>query len=174
MMWATRSRPYFSATYRMTSSRRSSAKSMSMSGMEIRSGFRNRSNSSPYRIGSIFDPQTVRGERAGRGAAARPHGDPLLTRVVDKVPDDEEVPGEPHLLDDRELMGEARLDRLARRRAVTAPQSCGRQLAQVAVQRVPVGDEVPRQVEGSEVEREVAALGDGQRVATRLGQLGEP
>src|SRR3989442_1563767 len=37
MMWATRSRPYFSATYRMTSSRRSSAKSMSMSGIEIRS-----------------------------------------------------------------------------------------------------------------------------------------
>ena len=38
----------------MTSSRRSSQKSMSMSGMLIRSGFRNRSNSRPYRKGSML------------------------------------------------------------------------------------------------------------------------
>jgi hypothetical protein len=54
MIWETFSAPYFFRTYSMTSSRRSSQKSMSMSGMLIRSGFRNRSNNRPYRNGSIL------------------------------------------------------------------------------------------------------------------------
>ncbi len=49
---ATWSDPYFWATYRITSSRRRSSKSMSMSGICLRSGFRNRSKISPYRSGS--------------------------------------------------------------------------------------------------------------------------
>ncbi len=40
---ATRSLPYFSVTYLMTSSRRSTQKSVSISGIEIRSGFKKRS-----------------------------------------------------------------------------------------------------------------------------------
>ena len=42
---ATRSRPYLSATYSMTFSRPFTEKSMSMSGMLMRSGLRKRSNS---------------------------------------------------------------------------------------------------------------------------------
>ena len=42
---ATFSRPYLRVTYSMTSPRRAWQKSMSMSGIEIRSGFRNRSKS---------------------------------------------------------------------------------------------------------------------------------
>src|SRR6266478_8358284 len=57
----------------------------------------------------VRDPEAVRGERPGRGAAAGPDGDPLLARVMDEVPDDQEVAGESHLLDDRELVVEARL-----------------------------------------------------------------
>ena len=47
MICATWSEPYFCATYRMTSSRRRSSKSMSMSGICLRSGFRNRSKINP-------------------------------------------------------------------------------------------------------------------------------
>jgi hypothetical protein len=49
----TRSRPYFSWTYLMTSSRRFMQKSTSKSGIETRSGFRNRSNSSLNSSGSM-------------------------------------------------------------------------------------------------------------------------
>ncbi len=49
---ATRSSPYFSVTYLMTSSRRSTQKSVSISGIEIRSGFRNRSKMRLYLSGS--------------------------------------------------------------------------------------------------------------------------
>lgn len=48
----TLSAPHFSVVYLMTSARRSSGKSMSMSGMDARSGFRNRSKISPCGIGS--------------------------------------------------------------------------------------------------------------------------
>ncbi len=46
-IWATRSAPYFSVTYWMTSPRRWSSKSMSKSGIEGRSGLRNRSKKRP-------------------------------------------------------------------------------------------------------------------------------
>ncbi len=49
---ATRSAPYFSVTYLMTSSRRSTQKSVSISGIEMRSGFRKRSKSRLYLSGS--------------------------------------------------------------------------------------------------------------------------
>ena len=52
MICATRSAPYLSTTYLMTSSRRLSMKSTSMSGIVYRSRFRNRSNGSRYAIGS--------------------------------------------------------------------------------------------------------------------------
>jgi len=54
MICPTESRPYLSRTYSMTSSRHSSQKSMSMSGMLMRSGLRKRSNRSPYLSGSIL------------------------------------------------------------------------------------------------------------------------
>jgi hypothetical protein len=48
-----------------------------------------------------------------------------------------------------------------------------RQLVEIAVERVPVRDDVPRQVELVEVERQVAALGHRQRVPARLWKVGE-
>ena len=54
MICATRSAPYFSVTQRKTSPLPSSSKSVSISGNEIRSGFKKRSNSKSYLIGSIF------------------------------------------------------------------------------------------------------------------------
>ena len=49
---ATRSLPYLAVTYAMTSSRRSTQKSVSISGIEMRSGFKKRSNSSRNLSGS--------------------------------------------------------------------------------------------------------------------------
>ena len=54
MICATFSCPYFSVTQRSTSPRPSSSKSTSISGKEIRSGFKKRSNSKSYWMGSIF------------------------------------------------------------------------------------------------------------------------
>ena len=52
MICATFSRPYLRVTYSMTSPRRRSQKSMSMSGSDTRSGFRNRSKIRSKSIGS--------------------------------------------------------------------------------------------------------------------------
>ncbi|CCY64957.1 uncharacterized protein BN467_01693 [Prevotella sp. CAG:1124] len=54
MMCATLSAPYFWVTQSSTFPRPSSSKSVSISGSEIRSGLRNRSNSRSYFMGSIF------------------------------------------------------------------------------------------------------------------------
>ena len=53
-MCATLSVPYFCATHSNTCSRPASSKSTSISGNEIRSGFKKRSNSRSYFTGSIF------------------------------------------------------------------------------------------------------------------------
>ena len=52
MICATFSRPYLRVTYSMTSPRRRSQKSMSISGSDTRSGFRKRSKIRSYSIGS--------------------------------------------------------------------------------------------------------------------------
>ena len=52
MICATFSRPYFRVTYSMTSPRRRSQKSMSISGSDTRSGLRKRSKIRSYSIGS--------------------------------------------------------------------------------------------------------------------------
>src|ERR1700685_1566723 len=105
MICATRSAPYFSWTWRSTSSRRSWQKSMSKSGIETRSGLRKRSNSRPKRSGS----RSVRGsdQRAPPRAAPRPHRNALALRPLDELGDDEEIAGKAHGDDDVELEGEA-------------------------------------------------------------------
>jgi len=52
IIWLTWSSPYFCFTYSMTSSRRNAQKSISISGISLRSGFKNRSKSRLYFIGS--------------------------------------------------------------------------------------------------------------------------
>ena len=53
IIWLTRSLPYFSVTYLITRSRLSMQKSISISGIDTRSGFKNRSNSKLCSSGSI-------------------------------------------------------------------------------------------------------------------------
>jgi hypothetical protein len=90
-------------------SRRSMQKSTSKSGMRHALGVQEALEEQAVgeRI-EVGDAHRVRDERAGAGAAARPHRDAVLLGVGDEVPHDEEVPGELHLADDVELDLEAR------------------------------------------------------------------
>jgi hypothetical protein len=89
-------------------------KSMSKSGMLTRSGFRKRSNSSLFAIGSM---SVMRIEYAtsdpAPDPAARPDGDAVVLREADEVPDDQEVAREVHLLDDAQLQRQPRRVRVA-------------------------------------------------------------
>ena len=73
MIWATFSRPYFRVTYSMTSPRRRSQKSMSISGSDTRSGFRKRSKMRSYCSGST---SVMRRQNATRLPAADPRPGP--------------------------------------------------------------------------------------------------
>ena len=73
MIWATFSRPYFRVTYSITSPRRFSQKSMSMSGGLIRSSLRKRSKMRSCSIGSR---SVMRSEYATRLPAAEPRPGP--------------------------------------------------------------------------------------------------
>ncbi len=73
VIWATMSSPYFSPTYRMTSPRRRSQKSTSISGMDTRSMFRKRSNSRLYGMGSRL---VMRSDHATSEPAADPRPGP--------------------------------------------------------------------------------------------------
>ena len=81
---------------------------MSKSGIDTRSGLRNRSNSRPKRNGiEIGDGQRPGDDRAGARAAARPDRNALRLRPLDEIGDDQEIAGETHVDDDVELEGEA-------------------------------------------------------------------
>ena len=73
MIWATFSRPYFFVTYSMTSPRRASQKSMSISGGLMRSSFRNLSKMSPFSMGSM---SVILRHQATRLPAADPRPGP--------------------------------------------------------------------------------------------------
>jgi hypothetical protein len=93
----------------MTRSRLSMQKSTSKSGMDTRSGFRKRSKRRSYGIGSM---SVMRSAYATSEPAPEPRpgptGTPLRFAPVDEVLDDEEVPGEAHVVDDVDLDLEAR------------------------------------------------------------------
>ena len=105
MICATRSAPYSRRTYSITSSRRSWQKSMSKSGMDTRSGFRNRSNSSPKRNGSR---SVMVSAHAATDPAPEPRpgptGMPCALRPLDEVGHDQEVAGEAHRRDHAQLV----------------------------------------------------------------------
>src|SRR5579872_4052053 len=92
----------------MTSPRRRSQKSTSMSGIEMRSGFRKRSNRRSKSTGST---SAIFMHQAATDAAAdpRPGRNACFPRVPDEVPHDQQVPLEPGLPDDLQLVIETPL-----------------------------------------------------------------
>ncbi len=166
---ATLSAPYFSVTYRITSTRRRSSKSMSTSGMEMRSGLRKRSKISPCGIGSrsvmpMRTPRSSRPRSLGRGRPRCPGSWPH-----DEVGDDEEVAREAHRDDGVHLV----LDLLhavvrdpVREAAVHAPHGL---LAEPGDLGVALGDvELRHEVLGLEHAGGVDLLGDQEGVGAAL------
>ena len=129
----------------------------------------------------IRDPQRVRHDRSGRRSPPRAHADALLAREVDEIPHDQEVPGEPHLRDDRQLVVDAggHLGRDGSLVAVLGPALD--ELAQVAVQRFAGRGFESRQPilrhavdqHTLELGEQLDACGDLEGLIARLGQLGE-
>ena len=112
-------------------------------------------------------------DRAGGGPSARPDGDPLPLRVLDEVPDDQEVGLEAHLRDHPELEVEA-LHGLGRDRvAVALPQPLEGQLPQHLPGLDALGGREARQQQLAELHLELAALRDLERGRDRLGHVGE-
>ena len=77
----------------------------------------------------IGDPQRIGNQRARGRSAARSHRNAMLARVADKIPDNQEVSGKLHLLDDGDFLrqtllvfGDAMLQpRLGSRRCAASP-----------------------------------------------------
>src|ERR1700735_4807222 len=107
MICETRSRPYLLATYSMTRSRPSMQKSTSKSGIDTRSGFKNRSNSRSCSMGSksVMPSANATSEPA---PDPRPDRHAVLARPANEIGHDQEVSGEPHAADHAELELEAR------------------------------------------------------------------
>ena len=148
---------------------------MSMSGIEMRLGLRNRSNSRSYLIGS----RSVICRRVGHGApgggpTARADADAGVPGVLDQVPHDQEVRREAHVADDLELVGQA-LDGLVGQ--VLAPALAGALEGQVlqvgGVVGEALGQREVRQQRLAELDLELAPLGDPQRVVARGLDLAE-
>ena len=130
----------------------------------------------------VGDAHAPRDERRGRRAAAGPDRDVLLASVADEVPDNQQVTCEPHLLDHLELVLETTLvlvDRVTEaavgRQLPEARQPLRKALAchvlEVLVEREAVRDAKRRQMVLALRDRDVAALGNAQRVRERLGEV---
>src|ERR1044072_882725 len=89
----------------MTSPRPLTQKPMSISGIERRSGLRKGSK----KRSNCKNSQAKRNHSSGARAATGADGDVPVFGELDEVPDDEEVAGEAHLLDGRDLGRDALL-----------------------------------------------------------------
>ncbi len=122
----------------------------------------------------LGDPQAVRHSTSSGRPAARPDTDPSILGVLDEVPHDEEVAGEPHVLDDLELVGQP-LDR--RRRQLVAPALPGALPREVVEVVATVGEALGQRKVGelrlAELDRHIGPLGDPEGVVARLGHLAE-
>ena len=86
---------------------------------------------------------------------------------MDEVPDDEEVVREPHLLDRLQLEAET-VRELGRGLAVALPEPLLAQLDEVVERVTALGDGEGREQDSSELELDVAALGDLERPLQRV------
>src|SRR6266571_5179299 len=162
MIWATRSEPYFSITYWITSSRRSSAKSMSISGIWMRSGVKIRAT------------QAIQDDAAG-GRATRSARDGALACPGDKVPDKQNVRGEARHLDHLEFVPQALAVGGGQTLPVALEQALFAAACKILLRGLASGDDVVqrREAEPPELQVHVAPLGDGDGVAQGIGHVPE-
>ena len=121
----------------------------------------------------IRDAEEIRDNRASRRAAARPDADAMLARVVDEIPDNQEIAVVAHAVDDAELILEAVTDSW-RGVGIALGQRLLAEEAQIRlVVLVRRGNRIVRQLQVPELELHVAALRNLHRVLNGLGAVGE-
>ncbi len=121
----------------------------------------------------VGDLERVGHDRAGGRAAPGPTATPVLLRVVDEVPDDQEVGLEAHLVDHPELELEA-LHRVGGDRiAVALAQALEGELAEHLPRLDPVRRREARQQKLAELHLDLAALGDLEGARDRLRHVRE-
>ncbi len=121
----------------------------------------------------VDDAQAVRDARTRRAPPPGPDADATRLGVAHEVPDDEEVRREPHRLDDAELVLDP-LEHVLRRRTVVALlRAVDRELPQVGVLVVALGHRERRQHRLAELDLDLRALGDQQRVVARVRRFAE-
>ena len=164
----------------MTRSRPSMQKSMSKSGIDTRSGLRNRSNSRSYFSGSMsVMPQAVGDQRSGARTAARSHRHAIGARPADEVRDDQEVAREAHLADDAELALQAIAvhgDACQLRRVedlLALRESPFGFHADVTLDSRALGQRIVRKARFAELQRQGAAPCDLHGICQRLRDIGE-
>ncbi|ERJ36251.1 hypothetical protein L810_0713 [Burkholderia sp. AU4i] len=130
----------------------------------------------------VGNAERVRDQRTGARAAARADRHAVVLRPVDEVRNDQEVAGKAHLRDGPALEFEALVVRVALRVALgfgriklrkTRLEPFLRQLDEVVVERHAVRRREQRQLRLAELELQVAALRDLDRVRDRRRQVGE-
>ena len=119
------------------------------------------------------DAQAVGDDGTRAAAAPRPHAHAVGARVVDKIPDDEEIIHIAHAGDDAQFVFHA-LARVLAALAVALPEALFAQAAQIGERvRLALGQGEFRQVRGGEIELHVAARGDLRRVFDGVREVGE-
>ena len=153
--------------------------------MLTRSGLRKRSNSRPYCEGvDIGDLHGVADQASGGRTAAWSDGNALLFREADEIPDDQEVAGELHLLDDLDLriqsagvFGEIVFQAAGVAQSFETPtpffESLARDVFEIRIGGVFSGDVEFRERFFDLFEFDAAALGDLPRHLDRLLKLAE-
>ena len=120
-------------------------------------------------------PQAIGHDRPRRRAPAGTGPDPVLVSKADQVPDDEEVGGEPHLVDDLELVLDPLPHLLREWVPVALLGALIDELFQVGDLGLAGGDGELRQEDVAELEVHRGPLGHPQRVVagTRVLVVGE-
>ncbi len=120
----------------------------------------------------LRDPQAVRDQRTGGGAAPRADHDPMSPRIVDEVPDDQEILHISHLLYNAQLIVKP-LPELIRHRIVALLKPFPAQLVQVFPGRIWRGHIVNGQLGDAEFDLDIAPFGDLYRIFQRLRGIGK-
>ena len=116
--------------------------------------------------------QRIRDDGARAGAAPRSYGDPVRFRIVDKIPDDEEVIHVAHAADDAQLVVQAVSD-LLRDDVVPVAQSLLAEAPQIGLARKALRHREMRQLGHAEFQLHLTAHGDLVRAFQRVQRIGE-
>ncbi len=132
----------------------------------------------------VGDSQRIGNERTCGGAAARAYRDVAFAGIADEIPDDQEISGKLHLLNDGEFAGQALLivgkavlqSSLGLDGAQSfqaAGEALPRDMLEITVQRESGGHVEVRERIADFLEAHVAAFGDGESAGKHVGRVFE-